>query len=354
LPLVDPAQSAKQAGLRYVSDADPGIQRQPWGRGFTYFDPKGDRITDSAERERLQALPIPPSWSDVWICPDPKGHLQATGRDERGRKQYRYHPEWRKIRSQAKYDQMLAFGSALPAIRQQVRQDLQQAGLPRTKVIAAVVRLLDDTLIRIGNPEYVERNGSFGLTTLRDRHVDIAGSELRFEFQGKSGVHHEIELEDKRLAKIVKHCRDIPGYELFQYFDESGQRQTIDSGDVNDYLQRIAEQDFTAKAFRTWGGTVLAAQALQDMGAFQSETEAKKNITQAIKVVAEQLGNRAATCRKYYVHPAVMTAYKNDLLLPTMEQVTKKNKSKSSQSGKPDLYPEEKGVIQLIQDAESA
>lgn len=246
-PITDPVKSAKVAGLRYVTDTSPGIRRQRRGQGFSYVGVAGQVIRDPGERRRIDALVIPPAWTEVWICPLPNGHLQATGRDAKGRKQYRYHPLWSETRGQTKYDRLLLFGEALPLIRAQVERDLALPGLPRQKVLATVVRLLETTFIRVGNKEYARANGSFGLTTMRDQHVKISGSTIQFYFRGKSGQQHSIDLKDRHLAKIVKQCRDIPGYELFQYLDENGQRQTIDSGDVNAYLREITQQDFTAK-----------------------------------------------------------------------------------------------------------
>jgi DNA topoisomerase I len=316
----DPIESAEAIGLRYVTDDIPGIQRQHSDQGFDYYDPKGDRITDPQEIHRINALAIPPAYRDVWICPFANGHLQATGRDAKGRKQYRYHPLWRSIRDQSKFTRMIIFSESLPQIRQRLEHDLALPGLPKEKVLAAVIRLMEMTRIRVGNEEYARSNHSYGLTTLRDEHVDIKGSKIQFQFRGKSGVEHDIELADKRLAKIVKRCQDIPGQELFQYLDETGHYQAIDSGDVNDYLKAISKQHFTAKDFRTWAGTVLAASVLAEIGTYTSETAAKKNIVQAIKAVASQLRNRPATCRKYYVHPAILEAYMDASLHEVMQQ----------------------------------
>lgn len=318
--IVDPVKSAELVGLRYVTDTIAGIQRQLAGKELCYIGVDGRRISDDSELSRINALVIPPAWTEVWICPIAHGHLQATGRDARGRKQYRYHTRWRQVRSQTKFSRMIAFGEALPKLRKRTEQDLALPVLPREKVLATVLRLLEITRIRVGNEEYAQTNKSFGLTTMRDRHVDVAGSTIRFKFRGKSGVDHDIELSDRRLAKIVKRCQDIPGQELFQCLDEDGQRQSIGSGDVNAYLQEITGLDFTAKDFRTWAGTVLAAQELNELGSFESETEGKKNVTQAIKDVAMQLGNKPATCRKYYVHPAIIDAYLDSSLFQKMEQ----------------------------------
>jgi DNA topoisomerase-1 len=306
---VDPEESAKAAGLRYVSDDMPGIRRRKRGKGFTYLDAKGSPVADARTLERIRKLAIPPAWTGVWICTTANGHLQATGRDARGRKQYRYHAEWRSVRDETKFGRMIAFGEALPKIRERVESDLSLRGLPREKVVATVVRLLETTLIRIGNREYARHNGSFGLTTLRDGHVDIEGSKLRFEFRGKSGKDHFVEIQDRRVARIVKQCRDLPGQTLFQYLDEAGERQKITSEDVNAWLRETTGEDFTAKDFRTWGGTVLALSALLEIGACESEKEANKAVVETVKRVAEELGNRPAICRKYYIHPVVIDTF---------------------------------------------
>jgi DNA topoisomerase I len=312
---VDPEESARAAGLRYISDDMPGIRRRKRGKGFSYVDPKGNLVRDARTLERIRKLAIPPAWTDVWICPTANGHLQATGRDARGRKQYRYHADWREVRDETKFGRMIAFGEALPNIRERVEKDLSLRGLPREKVIATVVWLLETTLIRIGNREYARQNGSFGLTTLRDGHVDIDGSKLRFEFRGKSGKDHSVEIQDRRVARIVKQCRDLPGQTLFQYLDENGERQKITSEDVNAYLG----EGFTAKDFRTWGGTVLALSALLEIGACESEKEASKAVVDTIKRVSENLGNRPAICRKYYVHPVVIEKFVEGKLEEALE-----------------------------------
>jgi DNA topoisomerase-1 len=309
IPAPDSGESAQAAGLRYVADTQPGIRRQRIGRGMRYIGLDGTTIRDPVVLRRIKALIIPPAWTDVWICARPDGHIQATGRDAKGRKQYRYHPRWRAVRDATKYDRMLAFGEMLPPLRARLEQDMARPGLSRDKVLAAVVRLLETTLIRVGNVEYVHKNGAFGLTTLRDRHVQIAGATMQFEFRGKSGKYHTVRLNDRRLASIVKRCQDLPGYELFQYLDADGQRQTLDSADVNAYLRNITGQDLTAKDVRTWAGTVLAACALWEYGPHASETQAKKHIVQAIDAVAKRLGNTRAVCRQCYVHPAVFDAY---------------------------------------------
>jgi DNA topoisomerase-1 len=305
----EPVICARAAGLRYVSDDSPGIRRRRKGRGFTWIDVEGKTLRDAAQLARLRALAIPPAWKSVWVCPRPNGHIQATGRDARGRKQYRYHADWRTVRDATKFGRMVAFGEALPRLRARVAEDLALPGLPREKVLAAVVRLLETTLIRVGNEEYARQNHSFGLTTLRTRHVEIAGAEMRFQFRGKSGKDHSVTIADRRLARVVRACRDLPGHELFQYLDESGERQAVSSEDVNGYLREVTGEDLSAKDFRTWGGTLLALSALAAMGCAASDTEASRCVAAAVKLVAEHLGNRPAICRKYYIHPAVLEAF---------------------------------------------
>jgi DNA topoisomerase-1 len=306
---VDPVSAARAAGLHYSTDTKPGIRRVRNGRGFRYVGPDGRRVTAAADLARIRALVIPPAWTNVWISPDPRGHLQATGRDARGRKQYRYHARWREVRDETKYGRLIAFGHALPAIRRRTEADLRRAGLPRNKVLAAVVRLLEKTLIRVGNDEYARTNNSYGLTTMRDGHVRVSGSIVRFIFRGKSGVEHKLELDDPRLARIVKQCRDLPGQELFQYRDEQGNVVDVGSADVNAYLKEMTGEDFTSKDFRTWSGTVLALELLRACEAASSNSQAKKNIVRAVEQVAQQLGNTKAVCRKCYIHPAVLDAY---------------------------------------------
>jgi len=344
-----PEESAQAAGLRYVSDTQPGIRRQRAGRGFCHRGIDGRPIRDPAVLRRIKTLAIPPAWTDVWICPRPDGHMQATGRDARRRKQYRYHPRWRAIRDATKYDRMIAFGEALPQLRVRLEQDMACPGLPREKVLAAVVRLLETTLIRIGNLEYAHANNSFGLTTLRNRHVKIAGATLQFHFRGKSGQYHTVRLHDRRLAAIVKRCQDLPGYELFQYIDVAGERQTVDSADVNDYLRHLTGQDFTAKDVRTWAGTVLAACALRECGPCTSQTEAKKNIIQAIDAVARRLGNTRAVCRACYVHPTVLDAYLDCSLCALPLPRDTSNISTEA----PGLQPEEAMVLTLLKQRSS-
>ena len=340
---VNPVDSARAAGLQYSSDARPGIRRVRAGSGFRYFGPVG-RTVKASELLRIRALVIPPAWTDVWISPDPRGHLQATGRDARRRKQYRYHSRWREVRDETKYHRLIAFAQALRAIRHRTAKDLRRTGLPREKVLAAVVQLLEKTLIRVGNDEYAKDNESFGLTTLRDRHVDVSGAKLTFTFRGKSGVQHEVPLNDRRLARVVKACRDLPGYDLFQYLDDDGQRQVIGSADVNGYLRDITGRDFTSKDFRTWAGTVLAAQLLRDFEAFESDAQAKRNIVQAVESVAKRLGNTKAVCRKCYIHPAVLDAYLDRSMLETVAQRA------SSAARKMELLTvEEAAVLGLLQ-----
>jgi DNA topoisomerase-1 len=342
---VHPATSAKAAGLRYVSDARPGIRRVMGPLGFRYIDANGRTIRDATEVKRLNALAVPPAWTDVWICPDRRGHLQATGRDARGRKQYRYHPQWRAARDETKYDRMAAFASALPAIRARTSADLARRGLPREKVVATVVQLLEKSLIRVGNDEYAKQNGSFGLTTMRDTHVNVRGETLRFEFRGKSGVRHAVNVDDRRLARIVRQCRDIPGQELFQYMGDDGRRRRIGSGDVNAYLKAITGQDFTAKDFRTWAGTVLACTALRELEAAETSATAKRNVVRAIEAVAGVLGNTVAVCRKSYIHPIVIDAYTDGSLLATAARRAAPAFRKAGSK----LRPDEAAVLALLQ-----
>ncbi len=315
-----PEESAKAAGLRYTTDRRAGLRRRRTGRGFTYVGVDGRAMRSAAELSRIRSLVIPPAWADVWISPDPRGHLQATGRDARGRKQYRYHPKWRAVRDETKYERLIGFAHALPGIRRKTSDHLRRTGLPREKVLATVVQLLEKTLIRVGNDEYARSNRSYGLTTMRHAHVDVSGPWLRFSFRGKSGVEHEIDLNDRRLARIVKQCRDLPGYDLFQYVDDQGDRQSVGSEEVNAYLKEITGQDLTSKDFRTWAGTVLAAQLLRDVDAFTSDAQARTNILRAVETVAMRLGNTKAVCRKCYIHPAIFDAYLDGSMLQTVAQ----------------------------------
>jgi len=344
VPSSDPGESAQAAGLRYVSDTQPGISRRRVGRGYSYRGVDGRPIRDAAMLDRITALMISPGWTDVWICPRPDGHIQATGRDAKGRKQYRYHVRWRAVRDATKYDRLIAFGDTLPQLRARVDLDMARPGLPRQKVLATVVRLLETTLMRIGNVEYARNNHSFGLTTLRDRHVQIAGATVQLQFRGKSGKQHTVRITDRRLATIVKRCQELPGYELFQYVDADGQRQTIDSADVNAYLRQVTGQDFTAKDVRTWAGTVLAACALWKTGVSASQTEAKKSLVQAIDAVARRLGNTRAVCRKCYVHPTVLDAYLDQSLFA----VALPHDALDHSPIVPGLQPEEAAVLAFL------
>jgi DNA topoisomerase I len=339
---VETVQTAKAAGLRYVSDSGPGIRRLRSGKGFRYVGPDGRAIRDPSVLNRIRSLAIPPAYRDVWICPDPSGHIQATGRDARGRKQYRYHPRWREVRDETKFGRMLDFSGALPRIRRSAERDLALPGLPREKVLATVVRLLECTGLRVGNDEYARANGSFGLTTLRDKHVEISGSTLRFQFRGKSGKTHKVALSDPRLARILRRCQALPGEELFQYVDEAGEQQNIGSGDVNDYLREISGEEFTAKDFRTWWGTLLALTALRAMDPPASEREAKSAIVKAIDQVAGQLNNTRAVCRKYYVHPAVFQSFSEGRLIEALSE------QKRNGNGTAGLAPEERDLTRLL------
>ncbi len=320
--LTDPQEAAEEAGLRYVNDEQPGYTRKRKGKSFEYFDTEGKPIRDEARLLRIRRLAIPPAYTDVWICPSPNGHIQATGRDARGRKQYRYHERWRAVRDENKYDRILVFGDALEAIRRRVRADLQLPGLPRKKVLASVVQLLERTFIRVGNAEYARENKSFGLTTMRNRHVRVKGSQLRFRFRGKSGIEHEVDIEDRRIARIVRKLQDLPGQELFQYVTDEGEVREITSQEVNDYLREISGQDFTAKDFRTWAGTVLTATALSAQESFTNNKEAKSNVKAAVSAVSKVLGNTPAICRKCYVHPAILETYLNGELIKGLKART--------------------------------
>jgi DNA topoisomerase-1 len=331
-------QTAIEAHLRYVTDSAPGITRKRVGRGWRYEAPDGAPIKDKEVLARIKSLVIPPAWTDVWICPLPNGHIQATGLDDRGRKQYRYHSRWRQVRDENKYDRMLAFGKALPKIRAQIEHDLSLSGLPREKVLATVVRLLETTLIRVGNEEYARTNKSFGLTTLRNRHVKVDGSQLRFKFKGKSGKTHSISVRDRRLARIVRRCQELAGQELFEYVADDGTRHLIRSSDVNDYLQEITGDDFTAKDFRTWAGTSLAAATLKQMEPAETQSERKHNVVEAVKEVAARLGNTPTICRKCYIHPHIMQAYLDGTLAESL-------KGARSSAGLP---AEEAAVLRLL------
>jgi DNA topoisomerase-1 len=327
-----------------VSDTAPGIARRRAGKGFSYVGADGKRISDKKEIARIRALAIPPAYTDVWICPHPNGHIQATGRDARGRKQYRYHPRWREVRDETKFGRILDFSRVLPAIRARVERDLSGPGLSREKVLATVVRLLECTGIRVGNDEYARANRSFGLTTLRSHHVEISGSKLRFQFRGKGGKIHDVALTDRRLARIVTHCQAVPGETLFQYVDADNVRQTVDSGDVNQYLREITSQEFTAKDFRTWAGTIQAVGALQELGPADTEREAKSTILKAIDRVAERLNNTRAVCRKYYVHPAVFETYQAGTMLEALGN----GNGTAAAAAAAALSAEEQAVVRLL------
>jgi DNA topoisomerase-1 len=336
------------AGLYYVCDEEPGFQRRRRGRGFTYVDPAGQPVADPELRARFETLVIPPAWTKVWICADPHGHIQATGRDDQGRKQYIYHPRWEEIRNLTKFNRLIPFGKALPLIRARVHEDLEQSTLSRHKVVALVIRLLEETFIRIGNIAYVRSNGSYGLTTLQNDHIQVSGSTIQFNFRGKSGKEQEVNLHNKRLARLVKKCQELPGQELFQYLDEAGEYHPISSQDVNAYLKEVTDQDFSAKDFRTWGGTVLAAAELYQLGPVEPETGTRKAVVQAVRVVAAALGNTPAICRDYYIHPAIIDAYLDRSLFEAMEQAAVESSKNEAPYA---LSIEEKAVMNLLHKA---
>jgi DNA topoisomerase I len=342
-------ETAARAGLTYVSDGLAGIRRERAGKAWSYYAPDGTRITDRADLKRIASLVVPPAWTDVWICPDPKGHIQVTARDARGRKQYRYHPSYRDARDKSKFRRMLEFSEILPEIRERVERDLRARDLTRRQILATVVSLLDKTLIRVGNDEYARENRSFGLTTLRGRHVEIKGAKLQFTFRGKSGVDHTVAVTDRRLARIVQQCQDLPGYELFKYLDADGKRQTISSDDVNAYLRETTGRDITAKDFRTWAGTMLAAKELCAMGPAKTQKEAQRNMNKAIDAVAKRLGNTRAVCRKYYVHPGLVLAYLKGLTAP-LPKPGPVPKQARREPGAPALRRDEVAVLQFLQE----
>jgi DNA topoisomerase-1 len=344
-PSDEHVESAEAAGLRYVTDAAPGIRRQRRGRGFTYIAADGSVIRDKVELERIRKLVIPPRWTNVWICPNPSGHLQVTARDARGRKQYRYHPRYRAVRDETKFGRMIAFSEILPLIRERVERDVALPELSRDKVLATVVWLLERTLIRVGNDEYARDNGSFGLTTLRRKHVTVSGAKLRFEFRGKSGVPHSVAVTDRRIAHIVQRCQELPGQELFQYLDDDGRRQSVDAGDINEYLRRITGRQVTAKDFRTWAGTTLAAAALRELGSFTSEKQAKAKIVAAIDQISQRLGNTRAVCRKYYVHPVILEAYMEGITIPPTPSDVRPLRTNGSPAA---LRRDEVAVVELL------
>lgn len=346
--IVEHRKTASRAGLNYVTDGVPGITRRRAGTGWAFYQANGVRISDPKERRRITSLAIPPAWTEVWICPDPKGHIQATARDARGRKQYRYHPRYREARDQSKFRRMLELSEVLPMIRERAERDLNAPEQSRRQILATVVRLLDKTLLRVGNDEYAKENRSYGLTTLRAQHVKVNGSVLRFSFRGKSGVQQALSLTDRRIARIVQRCQDLPGHELFQYLNGDSKRETITSDDVNEYLREIAGRDISAKDFRTWGGTIFAAVQLRAIGPAPTHREALRNIICAVDAVAERLGNTRAVCRKYYVHPAVLHAYLQGLTAPpSTATVPRRTKRKRAV---PALRRDEVAVLQFLHD----
>ncbi|WP_232631497.1 DNA topoisomerase IB [Methylobacterium sp. Leaf118] len=342
--MVEPREAAREVGLRYVDDTKPGLRRKRSGKGFRYLDAKGAPIRNAKVIERLKSLAIPPAYTDVWICPHPNGHIQATGRDEKGRKQYRYHPRFREAREASKFHRIMAFAEALPGIRRHIDADMGRRGLPREKVLATVVHLLETTLIRVGNDDYARTNKSYGLTTLRTPHVTVAGAEMRFRFKGKSGKEWSVSVRDRRVARIVKACQDLPGQELFQYIDDDGARRDVTSSDVNAYLRAITGEDFTAKDFRTWAGTVLAALALREFEAFDSDARAKKNLRAAIESVASRLGNTPTICRKCYIHPEILGCYLEGGLLLQIKDAVEGELTEALDR----LRPEEAAVLSLL------
>lgn len=343
--IADPAELASTVALCYVCDEHPGFQRKRCGRGFVYVDAQGKRITDPALRQRFESLVIPPAWTNVWICSDENGHIQCTGRDAQGRKQYIYHPRWEVLRNQKKFERMVPFGESLPGLRSRIESDLRRHQLSREKVLALVVRLLEETLIRIGNVQYTLHNGSYGLTTLCDHHADIHGSSVHFEFRGKSGVERVVDVRDRRLARLVKECQELPGQRLFQYVDRDGQPQSVDSSDVNSYLKEITSAEVTAKDFRTWGGTITALRLLHELGPCEQEKQLKRNVCVTIKKVARTLGNTPTVCRNYYVHPVVIDAYTDQTLFRAVQRANRR-KPKSNH----DLQVEERALLHILGD----
>ena len=342
--IVDPKDAAQSVGLRYVSDARPGIRRKKAGNGFTYTRVDGSRLAEPEVLGRIKALAIPPAWTDVWICPFADGHIQATGRDAKGRKQYRYHARFREVRESSKYEHVVAFADTLPAIREQVREDMALRGLPREKVLATIVHLLETTLIRVGNDDYAKQNSTYGLTTLKNRHVLVDGNEVRFRFTGKSGKQWSLRVKDRRVAKIIRACQELPGQELIQYVDDAGNCQDVTSTDVNEYLKEITGRDITAKDFRTWAGTVLAAMALNELESFDSAAQAKRNLRTAIEKVSARLGNTPTICRRCYVHPEVLNSYMDGNLVLEL-----KSQAESELGGAiGNLKPEEAAVLALL------
>lgn len=341
----DIASQIKKAALRYVNDDTPGISRKKRGSSFSYFDAKGKVIKDPKILGRVKALVIPPAWQNVWICPDDSGYLQATGIDSKGKKQYRYHDDWIKICQENKFSKMAFFGEVLPEIRRKIYRDMLIRQLNKSKILATVVWLLEHTFIRVGNEEYAKENNSFGLTTLRNKHVRIRGDDVTLEFRGKSGIDHSITFSNPRVADIIKQCIDLPGYEIFQYLDQAGAKHGIDSGDVNLYLKEITGEDITAKDFRTWGGTNLSADTLYKLGFFETEVAAKRNINEAVKAVAEHLRNTPKVCRSYYIHPLVLDCYQERILIPHYDKVLSDSKNKPQE-----LTKREYAVLTLLQE----
>jgi DNA topoisomerase-1 len=340
----DPEATAKAMQLVYVNAADEGITRIRSGKGFTYkYQDK--TIKNKADLERIRLLVLPPAWEDVWICPLENGHLQATGKDVMKRKQYRYHPLWNQLRNTTKFYRMLELGKVLPGIRKQIQKDLALPGLPRNKVLAAVISLMEKTGIRIGNEFYEKLYGSFGLTTLKDKHVNIKGAVVKFTFRGKKGVEHQVSLKSKKLAMIVNQCKDIPGKELFQYIDEEGKRQTIESGMVNEYIKEIAAGEFTAKDFRTWCGSIAALTAIREIGFFENEKEAKKKMIEVLDRVSQLLGNTRTVCKKYYVHPSLLDLYENG----KMEKLLTNNASNNGSKPEEGLQDEERIFMHILE-----
>ena len=347
VPLDEHIESAAEAGLRYVTDTMPGVRRERRGRGFVYVGTDGSPVRDVVELKRFKSLVIPPAWTDVWICAEERGHLQVTARDARGRKQYRYHPVYRQVRDQTKFGRMLSFSEVLQTIRERVEQDIALPGLSREKVLATLVSLLETTLIRVGTDEYARDNGSYGLTTLKRRHAAVTGAKVSFEFKGKSGILHTIGLTDRRIARIVQRCQELPGEELFKYLDEDGKRQQIDAVDINDYLRHITgREDVTAKDFRTWAGTMLAAAALRALGPADSERQVKANIIKAVDGVAKRLGNTRAVCRKYYIHPALLDAYARGEVVPEAPKIEGEERRVGAKAA---LRREEAVVLECLQ-----
>lgn len=336
---------AAASGLHYVSDRTPGIRRVRTGRHFRYQLPNGRAVRDESALKRIRALVIPPAWNDVWICLDAQGHLQAVGRDAKGRKQYRYHRRWREVRDETKFNRMIEFGKVLPKIRRHVRRELRQSGLGRNRILAAVVRLLELTAFRVGNDEYAHHNKSYGLTTLRHHHAKVRGARIQFNFRGKSGQQQCVDVEHPTLSRIVRKCQDLPGQDLFQYLDDDGNVRDVTSGDVNRYLAEITGHDFTAKDFRTWTGTVLAALALREFEAVDSQAKAKRNVVEAIQRVAKRLGNTPAVCKKCYIHPVIFDSYLDGTLVRTLRQSAEREMRRSLTR----LRPEEAAVVTLLQ-----